>query len=60
VFLGIRDLVKSTTLGEAGSSRSRSPRLPRERLFYVFYVQNDGDIRIDELERSATDPCERS
>jgi hypothetical protein len=36
------------------------PRLPRERLFYVFYVQNDGDIRIDELERSATDPCERS
>jgi glucose/arabinose dehydrogenase len=57
VFLGITDLVKSTALGEAGLlSIAFAPDYRQSGLLYVFYVQNDGDIRIDELERSPADP----
>ena len=56
-FLDIRDLVHSTDLGEPGLlSMAFAPDYERSRRFYVFYVQNDGDIRIEEVRRSVSNP----
>lgn len=49
-FLDIRGLVKST-YEEGLFSIAFHPGYRRNRLFYVFYVDNRGDIRIDEFKR---------
>jgi len=49
-FLDIRGLVRST-YEEGLFSIAFHPGYRRNRLFYVFYVDNRGDIRIDEFKR---------
>lgn len=56
-FLDMADLVRySDDETERGLlSIAFSPDYATSRLFYVFYTQNDGDLRVDELKRSHND-----
>ena len=54
-FLDIRSRV--TTAGESGLlSMAFAPDYARSRRFYVYYVDKGGNIRIDELRRSESNP----
>ena len=62
-FLDIRDLVRARPEAGAGKeegllSVAFSPDYPTSRRFYVFFTNNDGDIEIDEFQRSATSALE--
>ena len=55
-FLDVSDLVGFNG-GERGFlSIAFAPDYATSGLFYVFYTKLDGDLRVDELKRSATDP----
>ena len=52
-FLDIRSLVDFDS-GERGLlSMALSPNYPRNRHFYVYYTNNDGNIRVDEFKVAA-------
>jgi glucose/arabinose dehydrogenase len=58
-FLDITDLVSET--GEQGLlSIAFHPQYRKNRRFYVYYTDNNGDIRVDEFKRKKGDPEQAS